>query len=716
MVRTAEVKLKADVADYVVGMESSAKVTEKVDAKVKDVDQSLKKLPPDAIKAAAAMKLLGTEGEGASKKIAGIGGAGSSMRVLEQRLVSARGEVKRLAEEFNRTGDTGTLQRFFSVQADVRGLEKLKRDFTKAFAEAGQEGGKSVSASLQGAVSTPIIGPAIAGGIVAAIALALPMINGLLLSTAGLGGIGLGIAGQLHDPRVQAAFADLGHGLMEELSRDTASFAGPLVDAAGILGKDLRSALGSIDFKALAADVAPLAAGLGGLVRNIMPGFNAALRAAQPLLDELDRDLPAIGDAIAFMFEQFAKGNQGALEGLRTFLAMVVGAIMFIGVLVRVFSQLYDFAVKAADGLALIAKWLEEISGSPAFHIFAKIAGGLDEISGRTPDVTRLGKAFHVVGDEAKISATKVGGFAGAAVDMADASQRAAAAAQDMFNKFMTVDQGTLTWNESLTQLHDTLSQNKRTLDEHTKAGQENVGSILSAVTANMQLYQAQVASGIGADDAAKAYDANEKALEGQLRALGYTPAAIDSIVGKYRGIPDAAGSAAKSMQDMADAVDRLNATLRKIFNLPPSKDITINVRTIVSGVGASSLGSALSALRFEQGGIRHAATGLIVRPSDPGTLIGEPQTGGEALIPLRGITQTRAAALGQVAMGGYGLDVVARDRAYGRLNPGVAGGHGPIAINLSVTVADDTGRALTVLRREIKTSYGGDVQVALGS
>jgi hypothetical protein len=48
--------------------------------------------------------------------------------------------------------------------------------------------------------------------------------------------------------------------------------------------------------------------------------------------------------------------------------------------------------------------------------------------------------------------------------------------------------------------------------------------------------------------------------------------------------------------------------------------------------------------------------------PTDPGTLlVGEPQTGGEWLIPRQGISQMRAAWLGQNAMGGYGLDVVPR-------------------------------------------------------
>ena len=79
-------------------------------------------------------------------------------------------------------------------------------------------------------------------------------------------------------------------------------------------------------------------------------------------------------------------------------------------------------------------------------------------------------------------------------------------------------------------------------------------------------------------------------------------------------------------------------------------------------------------------GGIRHAAMGMIVAPRDPGTLIGEPQTGGEALIPLKGISKRRAAALGEVAMSGYGLDVVPRSARGGW-------GGGASSMNLTLTL-----------------------------
>jgi hypothetical protein len=112
----------------------------------------------------------------------------------------------------------------------------------------------------------------------------------------------------------------------------------------------------------------------------------------------------------------------------------------------------------------------------------------------------------------------------------------------------------------------------------------------------------------------------------------------------------------------------------------------------------------------YASGGIRRAQVGMLIPPSSPGTVLtAEPQTGGEALIPLRGISQMRAAALGQVAMGGYGLDVVPR----GRVASGGGGG------NISITLygGDDiTSAMLGRIRAEVRTGFGGNVQVALGT
>ena len=545
---------------------------------------------------------------------------GSSARANEVHAIFDRLErdSQRLREEFQRTGNTDPFGHLLGTAAE-RDLERVKTDVTRTLADAGKQGGqemgKGLSASLQGVFSTPVLGPIAVAGLVAAVAAALPAVNALLLSTAGLGGIALGVVGQLHDPAVKTAFTDLGHDLQSALADATRSFAGPLEAAAHILTADLKSALGTIDFSALSRAVVPLANGLGMLVREMMPGFNEMLKAAEPILEQFAALMPEIGHAVSDMFADFADGGQGAIEGLRTIVILLVGMLEGTGMIVDAFSHLYQWGIAVEDTLAGWVTQVAALSNLPGLAIFAKISSTLDLIRGGEHTVQQFGRSFYEVADAGRISAISVGAFADAVSHMATVSHDAAKSAKHLFDQLMGVDQGTLGWNTSMTSLHDTLAKNVRTLDEHTKAGQENVGAILSAVTANMQLYQAQVAAGMSSADAARQYDVNEQALERQLRALGYNQQAIDGIVGKYRTIPDAANSAATTMQHMADAVNNLDDTLRTLFNLPNHKDITVGIHTVISGVGASAIGSVASAALA---GLGHRAQGGPVKAGVP--------------------------------------------------------------------------------------------------
>jgi hypothetical protein len=83
--------------------------------------------------------------------------------------------------------------------------------------------------------------------------------------------------------------------------------------------------------------------------------------------------------------------------------------------------------------------------------------------------------------------------------------------------------------------------------------------------------------------------------------------------------------------------------------------------------------------------------------------LFGEPATGGEAYIPLRGISQSRAMGLAQTVGNNYGF--------------GVSTARGGAGITVTLVGGDaHTASLLRDLRAEVRTSYGGDVQSALGT
>src|SRR5205814_1848585 len=72
--------------------------------------------------------------------------------------------------------------------------------------------------------------------------------------------------------------------------------------------------------------------------------------------------------------------------------------------------------------------------------------------------------------------------------------------------------------------------------------------------------------------------------------------------------------------------------------------------------------GLAKGGIRTRGGGIRHAAVGLLIPPSNPGTILaGEPKTGGELLSPLRGGNRWQMFRHARMLGDRYGFDVVPR-------------------------------------------------------
>ncbi|MBO0881697.1 MAG: hypothetical protein J2P17_15420, partial [Mycobacterium sp.] len=148
-----------------------------------------------------------------------------------------------------------------------------------------------------------------------------------------------------------------------------------------------------------------------------------------------------------------------------------------------------------------------------------------------------------------------------------------------------------------------------------------------------------------------------------------------------YRGVPDKVDTNI-AINGLTDAINDLDTLLRQINGLH-DKTITINEHVYTYQDPANTFhGYAL-------GGMRRAAVGMYIPPRDPGTvLVGEPQTGGEMLTPLRGISQAAAMMQTKVIGDAYGFDVVPRH-----------GGGGSTSINITVSASgggSDLDRAMS--------------------
>ncbi|WP_433078844.1 hypothetical protein ACQP1P_38510 [Dactylosporangium sp. CA-052675] len=671
MGRKVSVSLVADVAEFIKGMVGAKKSVDELGDKVDRLDDELDKIPPDAAKAAAALKLLGGDINSVGDKVNSLGEKNNGLAVLDTKIKQTRAEVKKLADEFVKTGDIDVFRKLGDAQGRLSGLQSVRKKLADAIVpdehdldgffkrmwtranDLGDNLAKMLPASISGALSTPVLGPVIAAALIAALVSAVSFVlasaGGLVLAAGGASAVGLGIMGAiLGNPEViKARWKTAIDGIKHEFTNAAQPLQQPLIDAA----PQIRAAFGSLKldetFKAAAKYLPQLVDGATEFARWIGKALNYLTQGDGPAaaMKVLSDELPMIGHAIAVFAHSIAEGGEGGAVALRDLLRAVEMLIAGLGGLIGFAEKAYGKLAAFRD--AVIPRWIWDLpQQSTNFHAAAR---ALDDYGASAKSTVVDLEAMDQKLGETSVS---VDSLAGKMVGK-------------LFSATMGLDQAVLGFNESLTKLDESFKQNGKTLDIHAAKGQANREAVLAVVQANMQQYQSNLAVGMSAEDAAKAYDDGTAALERQLRKAGLTKDQIEGLIGKYKNIPHQVDTEI-AIHGLTEAIRNLDETLRKINGL---KDKTVYVT--VKQVGDNPRGQSRGGM-YAKGGVRRAAAGMVVAPSDPGTvLFGEPETGGEALIPLRGISQGRAMALAQTVGDSYGFSV------------STARSSGPLAISL---------------------------------
>jgi hypothetical protein len=724
MTRSVKVNLEADVGKYIPPVIASTEATEKLDDKIQATNRDLDKTPAAAARAAAAMKLLGGDAKGVGNQLNDLGpNATNSLELIDQKLISTRAEIKKFADDFNKTGSSDSFNLWQSATKDLKGLERLKKDLTSALEDGakegekaisgalqtgGQEGSKSLSASLQGALSTPVLGPIVLGALVGAVAVSAPAIGAAIGSAfiggTGLGLIGLGIAGQINSAPVQSAFGVLKQHATDDLTAASSVFQSTLVGGLHTLTNELDHIAPDVqrNLSKIAIPAQHLFGGITDAIDRLGPGIDDLSSAAAPFIDQLATELPKFAGSLSQMFHDISSGAPGAILFLHDLFTVLDATVVGLGKFVDGMEHAYSWLRVISTGLAH-----GPLAGGDLARELAGVSGAQDAASQSAKELKVnmevAGASLDLAGGKAMSASDQFGGLISALNATNNTADKVAGAMSDkLLNTLLGLDHATLGVAESQTQLSETLDKNGRAIDKHTgtialntKAGQDNREAILNVVEANIRQYDANIAAGDSAQDAAAKYDVNTAALEKQLHQAGYTQAQIDGLIGKYKQVPDNVNTAI-ALEGLTQAINDLADLERAINHIPSYKKVTVEEEHRTSGSNTGFVGHAT-------GAIRRAAFGMIVPPRDPGTLIGEPQTGGEALIPLQGISQTRAAELGQVAMSGYGLDVV--PRGY-RAGPMSSGG-GALRVELAFIGGNDALSSLLM-----KMQRTGDIQI----
>lgn len=697
--RKASVALELQAGQFKAEAHAVERAIDKVDDKVEELDRDITKIPVDAAKAGAALKLLGADVKTVGDRVGSLGEKNTGLTLLDAKIRQTKSEVRKLADEFVRTGDIEVFKKLGQAEGHLRGLQDTRKKLAGALVEgvedaakvvgktlakggieAGTEFGKTFTAGLQGALSNPVVGPALGAALapvaIAAVSFALAAIGGAVLAGIGGAAAGGGLAGawmgnpKKYEPEWNASLERLRRRWLDS----SVEFGQPLLDALHEADRVMRDLPVERLMEVSKGFVAPLAQGAGGGITNLVNGIADALDKVQPVIDKLGPGLSNLGNDLGDVFRMISEGSDGGAQALGDLISVIGYVARAVGLLILGFEKAYE------NIRSFVVATNDFISSVPVLG--RVVDGARDSLFGISSTSISAGRALHGVGEAAAASAVNLGELMQQInATKLSADSLAGAMVGKIFDATMGLDQATLHWKSSLLAVSDALKTNGRDLSDNTEKGIANREAILASVTANMQIYQAQLQAGMTAADAAANYDVNTAALERQLRKAHLTQGEIDGLIGKYRGVPTQVNTNI-AMNGLESAIRSLEALIREINHIP---DRTVNVTVRYRTIG-QSLNAPLA-----HGGIRRAQVGMIIPPSDPGTtLVGEPQTGGEALIPFQGISQGRAMDLMQQVGAGYGLAVsrYADMRSMGQMGYGGGGGM-PQELVLNATFID---------------------------
>lgn len=501
--------------------------------------QKLKKFGDAADKAGDQLEGMGDQATGAGKA---ADKAGDEFRdtagdadYLATRIAAATATVKALAAQLNKTGDESLLKDITKGNRDISRLTRISkilapdedggnagRSWIKGFAEAWTTG----AAAVKGAAV-----PVVAGVAIAAAPLIGATIGAAVLGGVGAGGIIGGISLAASDPRVAEAGTQLGATLLGEFGSRGASepFVAPLLDSMEILKGAAKDTAGDTRaaFATIAPVLRPLTVGLVGFVNETLPGFTRGLESSKPVLRALAELLPQIGRDVGKFIATVGDGSDGAVLGLKGIVDITGDALEGFGNIIWGLSQIYEGAVRAG---AAVTGVLEDLyAWVPLLGDF--FAGTNDDIESQIGLLERsksasgdYAGAVQTIGESAEETASKI--------------KTLADAIDEVFGRTMSLDQATLSFKNGLVDLQAELTDGKRSLDDNTQAGRDNIAAILEQIQRTEDLRKANADSAMGIDAANRLYETHIEQLRRTLTNLGYNKAQVNELIDRYKQIP----------------------------------------------------------------------------------------------------------------------------------------------------------------------------------
>lgn len=604
--------------------------------------------------------------------------------------------VRDLGDEFERTGEKDLFKSLRKARSELGNLEKIKLDAKKllpdfdgdsgrglfgnivaAFRGNGAQGGQAFGEAFMSVLKPLAVPAAIAFG-VPLVATLVATISSAVLGATGLGGIALALAAQFHNPDVHKSITDLANSVHDQLKHATRNIIDP--DAFRAFNREMAPVFDNLraGLVRLSPYITMFAVKLGEAVAKLGPGLEKALAAAGPIIGALANQLPTLFNGLSDFFTRISANSKGAAEAITLIVKALSLTFTVAGMVVSSITQFFDVLLQGSDKV---------------WSILAKINPLFKPIADYVHDVATSATEATLSTDMFAGSINTVGqGADFAASELAKAKQ----AADDWFGVTMSAAQADLGLATATANLTESIKQNGRNWDINTESGRANTQSLYAGIDAAKRSYDANRAAGMGAEQAGAQFRTAADKLLDQARAAGASDSEIQALKNSIYGLIDA-----------ESGIDR---------------DITIRTHFLTEGTPPSEFYHGMSQggiVAYAHGGITRAAAGVLPA-SSPGTILAaEPQTGGEALIPMRGISRDRAMSLAGAVGSRYGFNVVPDGGGYASPAPvgryqSPSGGARPFEL----VVRSGGGRfddLLVEILRDAIQARGGTVQTVLG-
>jgi hypothetical protein len=513
-----KIELEVVVNSDTDGSKKAAASLEKVDVAAGKAGDSLNDMAKDADKANVSVGKTGDS----------VADVTTDLEKFEDQIGRTKSRIRELEEALSRTGSRAGAS---GLRRELAQERSWLRELERAAKELAPQVPRSILQNLDfSEMVAESRGMLIAGGVALAGAMA-PVVAGVLSSAivgaVGAGGVVGGAVLAAQSPHVKAAWADLGHGLMDELKPVSAAFQQPAIDAAKALGEAFRQG-GYVQALEHAADLMPsITEAIAGFGKNLGPGIDAAFGGAEPTWKMLATELPQFGSSLTRFFQSLEDSGPAAAIAMQDFFNVLEDGTEEIGPAIEGLTDLYvvtrglNNSVKELTGKSIFGDIIPTFG---LLSVIGKMFGDTGaEIEGIKPSVEELTSRMVGLGDA-------TGGAAKEFRSLDDALSISYTSMQNWTKAEIDVE-------SAFDRLADSLEEGGQNWDLDTEAGRRNMQNLIDIAGAADAAIQKKFAESQSVADTTRTYEAYRQKLYDMLIDMGMNAEAAQAMIDKWLGL-----------------------------------------------------------------------------------------------------------------------------------------------------------------------------------